>query len=665
MDVTLPNGTVIEDVPEGMSKADIYEKAIRNGLATPEDFGEYRPTVEFDPETFITEPKTPRTPGEFLSDTGDQAIKYLKGNMELPMGLGGSVAGTLAGTPFGPPGMLAGGIIGGSVGSGIGAATSDVLSGEDIDVGNALKEAAISLGIDVATLGLGKLGKAAYTGIKKAMSEGVPVETIAKKLATGEAADFGTEYSRIQSQELAEAGGLSLTPFQAGIQSKWQLWKENLSRTGFLSKGTFEDTEMAMGSLVRDELDTLIGQSYRMSSDELGQGISSVISEARNVISKEYGDKLTEISTKLSKNTVNLKPLNSAIDGFLKANRDSLGNSILNKKTMEVVDELKGLMTDVDKAPASFLLDFDKALNKKINEVSNFGSPSFDPNTARELVSLSKRVKVRIRSEMSMVDPVAGNEYKKLQKAYSGDVTTLFPEVNTSFVRNANKGLYSSIGNMFTVGNKVENIQAVLKSIDKAYSKLSPQELKKLPFQSADEAKLAIKESYMESVIGSLGTDPLDPKRFVSEAKNLIDPTHAKKARVILGKDFNSYKKLVNLMATASQKPESGLATLFLRGKEYYALAGLGTAAATGFVSAPGALGSAALILGGPVFMAKAATNPKYVNKLMMIDQMGKKATPEDIMKMASVVANDFIDDLILDGYDEGQISNMLGLNNE
>jgi len=31
---------------------------------------------------------------------------------------------------------------------------------------------------------------------------------------------------------------------------------------------------------------------------------------------------------------------------------------------------------------------------------------------------------------------------------------------------------------------------------------------------------------------------------------------------------------------------------------------------------------------------------------------------------MASVVANDFIDDLILDGYDEGQISNMLGLNN-
>lgn len=38
MNVTLPNGTVIHNVPDGTSKADIARKAIANGLAKPSDF---------------------------------------------------------------------------------------------------------------------------------------------------------------------------------------------------------------------------------------------------------------------------------------------------------------------------------------------------------------------------------------------------------------------------------------------------------------------------------------------------------------------------------------------------------------------------------------------------------------------------------------------------
>lgn len=40
MNVTLPNGTVIHNVPDGTSKAEIAEKAIANGLAKPSDFPE-------------------------------------------------------------------------------------------------------------------------------------------------------------------------------------------------------------------------------------------------------------------------------------------------------------------------------------------------------------------------------------------------------------------------------------------------------------------------------------------------------------------------------------------------------------------------------------------------------------------------------------------------
>ena len=39
MNVTLPNGKVIEGVPDGTSKDEIAMKAISAGLATREDFG--------------------------------------------------------------------------------------------------------------------------------------------------------------------------------------------------------------------------------------------------------------------------------------------------------------------------------------------------------------------------------------------------------------------------------------------------------------------------------------------------------------------------------------------------------------------------------------------------------------------------------------------------
>jgi len=39
MDIELPNGTIIQGIPEGTPKSVVMEKAIRGGYATPEDFG--------------------------------------------------------------------------------------------------------------------------------------------------------------------------------------------------------------------------------------------------------------------------------------------------------------------------------------------------------------------------------------------------------------------------------------------------------------------------------------------------------------------------------------------------------------------------------------------------------------------------------------------------
>lgn len=85
MDVRLPNGTVIRNVPEGTSKAQIQELAIRNKLALAEDFG--APAQQTTTESVY------------------QAVRpYVAPTVEAL----GSVAGGLLGTPAGPLGMLGG-----------------------------------------------------------------------------------------------------------------------------------------------------------------------------------------------------------------------------------------------------------------------------------------------------------------------------------------------------------------------------------------------------------------------------------------------------------------------------------------------------------------------------------------------------------------------------
>lgn len=88
MDVRLPNGTVVRNVPEGTSKAQIQALAIRNGLATAEDFGG---SVQ------ATEPTT--------TQSIYQAVRpYVAPTVEAL----GSVAGGVIGAPMGPMGMLGG-----------------------------------------------------------------------------------------------------------------------------------------------------------------------------------------------------------------------------------------------------------------------------------------------------------------------------------------------------------------------------------------------------------------------------------------------------------------------------------------------------------------------------------------------------------------------------
>jgi hypothetical protein len=96
MDIELPNGTVIQGIPEGTSKQDIMAKAIKAGLATAADFGmsqepvRGRPTMANDPRLIKDTESRPSNEGMF-----DKVGRFLSTPAPLitPEQLGGSTFG--------------------------------------------------------------------------------------------------------------------------------------------------------------------------------------------------------------------------------------------------------------------------------------------------------------------------------------------------------------------------------------------------------------------------------------------------------------------------------------------------------------------------------------------------------------------------------------------
>lgn len=602
--------------------------------------------------------------------TYDNVVKYLVENQGLPIGIAGSIAGATVGaaTPI-PGGALVGGIVGGALGSGIGSATSDITAGNDVDIVKALTEAGQSLGIDVATLGLGKfIGKPIWNSIKNALNKGTPAEDIVAKIKAGNITPESRVTQEIgESQALAETVDASLAPSQLGpgVASRFEITKELLARTGILGKNVFEENQQKIIDLVKDRQSQLLsGTSPGVESSFVGQGIMDTLNEARRANIANYGAALEKIGQEASKFTINAKSLRNSILSYAKRKefKDELGNSTLNSKTLNVIQEIADLIPkNVDTASGKFLIDLEKHVSKKINEVSSFGSASFDPTVARELTNLAQRIRAFTRLRMSRENPALRKEYVALQKSYGEFESLVFPDINKSFVRNAQKDSYAALGSMLTQQTKVENIRAIMKSLDKAYA-TPGLNTTSLPFKTADEAKSVIKRHYIENLLPKSETAELDIKSFSRFAENLKKNADFQAAtKAVLGDDYGAFRQTVNLMANAAKKPEGGLATLFLRSREYAAGAGTVAAVGTGLMDVTTAGASLAGVLMGPVMLARIATSAKHVRKLLEIDRVGGK-NPASAAAIASTIINDVVDEMYAANESEEDIQKVLGM---
>ena len=607
IDYVLPSGleVTMSGVPEGASNAMIKEELIRQGRATAEDF--------------VT--SAPAEPAEEAS--------WIEQNMELPMGLGGALTGAAVGTAILPVvGTAVGGILGGMAGSFGGSLVSNELQGEELDYADAVQEAAISLGFDVATLGLGKVLKPAFIGAKKAL--GYSPKEVAEELvaqASKEGTVTGSRESLQASQAILQEKGASLTKYQTGQASAIDVFAEKIANMGMLSSGEVASNATKANAATQSALTDIVNRvefGVGNAPTDMGEAMYDILSVGKKALSKTYGAGIDELTASLSKKMVNTTPVKAALEKFLKDNsvkatgkKGSAQISTLDPSTVAFIERQMKEMLEYSTIPAEALLKFDKKMAGEIREIGEFGSTVYNTTQSRQLGQMQEAVQDAFLASLRKADPEAAVSYAGLKKAYAEGMGGLLPEINKGFVNKAGKGDFDSLGNLLVTSANTSRTVAFMKSIDEAYAQIGKGNTGGLAFKSAGEAKQAVKQAYLNNLMPKLGSPDFSIAEYADLAKKFSKPSQASKLKAITGDDYGRVKQLFNLMAEASKKPDSSLGSLLLRGKEYAAIGTVGALATGAVAGIGGGLVTGAAVLATPFILAKMASRPKSVSKLL------------------------------------------------
>jgi hypothetical protein len=390
-------------------------------------------------------------------------------------------------------------------------------------------------------------------------------------------------------------------------------------------------------------------------ASSLGQALFGGIDAGRKAMIATYGAGLDEIQRELATVMVPTQPLRKALldfkqgtkyggaiqpsaDGVVTRGKTASG---LDDAALRFVDEQLDFLTSNKVIKASDLLLFEKSLN---NQLSNFTDmATYNSAGARDLTEISKITKGVLSDIFEKANPETAAKYVALKDEYHKGMAGLLPTINKGVIESVNnKGSFQALGEILTKSGDINEVNSLMQSIDTAYKLISPEALAKLPLKSAAEAKEVIKKSYLRHLFPTIGEpiaigqrkiDPFSVNDYAHLTRQFGDPTEAARLKLIMGDDYLRTKQLVNLMFEASQRPTSNIGELVLKSKEYAAAATIYGAASIG--GALTGVGAAGVILVGPVWLAKSATNPKAMAKLIAFDK--KRFATFDAMELAAV----------------------------
>ena len=589
----------------------------------------------------------------------DQFTDFTKENLDIPGGLVGAAVGARGGVP----GM----IMGGAAGTFTGVIGSDYLTEEDIDYVDAMQEAGLSVGIDLATLMTGK----AYTRILRPLIESgwlaaqrklgkTPKESVEELLRkTGEGtAEAGTKGSLLASQRMLGKEGLTLLP--SNVSEKNNMIQA-IAELGLFSSPIMSKSADDINNFVQQNITDIVNKGFVVGDpSQLGETVYDLLDVARKSLSQNYETTMNNVVLpKLKKrgpidvtgikNKLDFTINNSMIPGVKSM-------SELDDATLSFLGQLRESLAETKSLTPEALFALEKKITAQVNKLGERGSAQFNDAAARELFQFSTAIKDEFGAALAKVDPDAAAEYAKVKKAYAKGMQGILPELNASFVRRAKKEDFSALGNMVSGNGSIDQVRKMFSSIDRAYATMSKEARAELPYKTAKEAKQAIRGRYLENIFNDLSSDVFDIGQHRTKIKNLLKKGGDRKAQTILGEDYARARQVFNLIQEAGTKERSTIGTLFLKAKEFSAItqltAGAGALAGigTGVVPTAEVVGGAAAILTAPIFLAAVAKSPKYVNRLVMLDNK-KFSTPA---LAATAVAN-FITDVMLTMSEEEQ----------
>lgn len=601
--------------------------------------------------------------------TEEQLDRYLAGkpidaperNELIGMGssIGGALAGAAAGTAILPGiGTAVGGVIGGALGAFGGELAEDVMSEEDLNYANAAQEAAISVGLDIATLGAAKWAKPAYFAGKRALgftAEEVGKDIVEKAAATRATQVAGTQTSLQSSAELLAEKGAVLTPTQMGADGILSFY-DSLGRSGVLSSGAFDKNMELANEAVSGAINGLVAKNEAgvLMKGELGAAIDNVFMEGKKALGKQYELGLNDVMSALTNSTINVLPIHKSIDGFIKSYSSKLGGTQLQDGTIKLLrgiqDDLSGGFKLVDEVkevkvpytnsfgqkmfktekqvvgkrkvpvpiPAAQLIEWQKKLNKVITEAGNPLSPMYNKAVDAELAKVSSALSGSIDKVMTKVNPEAFGKYQAVKKAYSKGIKTLRPDNIKSIINSAAKEDYDRLGKvMLQEGvTNLSQFNNTWKAMNYAVKSMNPKQLTELGFKNKDELFKTIKSSYVQNIFPNVNAVDFDIAKYANRMSKLSREELAQ-AKTILGKDYARFNQIRNAIIDASKKPDSDVGILSLRSKE------LGTVGAIAVGSVTGVAGGMAALL-APKMMAKISLNPK--TSAMLINAMGRSS---------------------------------------
>lgn len=594
------------------------------------------------------------------------------------VGMGSSIAGALGGAAIGSAimpvvGTAIGGVIGGALGAFGGELAEDQLQGEDLDFANAATEAAISAGIDVATLGVAKWAKPAYFAGKKALgftAKEVAEDMVQKAVVSKGVQKAETPASYAATQELVSTTGGTLTGKQFGEQGVLSFY-ESLSRNGIFSSKMYDENAVKVNEAISGAINDLAGKSEAgvLLKDGLGEAVDSVLQEAKSALGKQYELGFDAVMQNIKNDMIDVSSIHKGLDSLLDTNAfKTLGDSGLDNNVLKLVQDLKktlsnglpkkeNIIKDVEVSykglfgeslkrtekqvvgvkeiprpiPAAELIGWQKKVSRVIAEMGDKQSPLYAGSDSAQRAQVSALLKDSIELAINKVNPAAAADYAKVRELFSKGSKVLKPESIKSIINSASKGDYKRLGTIFMSegGTNFSQFKSTWKATRFAVKSMSPEKVVSLGFKDKADMLQTLKGSYVRNMFPDVNKTGFDIKNYAKKMSNM-SPEEVKKAKLIFGKDYGKFNTIRNAIIEASKTGKSDVGILSLRAKELSSIAAIGGIgyASGGDAGAIGATGMAVLF--SPKLMARIVLNPKQNARL--INLLGRRSTtPEGL----------------------------------